>query len=363
MRKIFSVLRIAVWLLLFQSSLVFAATTTPNLTLNTPTLGTTGWNTLLNANFDTLDALFGSAAGHDHTGVAGEGPKIPLGSAVSGTLLVANGGTGGTSFSNKSIVFSNGSIFTQDNTNFCWDDTNNRLGLGTCSPSDIFHLVAPNKQIVLLSNATTAYTAYTIGRTSEDGAFAVSDSSGADFSNFSTAGDVILRTTTEDLILTTVTASGAIRFGTGNLDTQKMMLSSGGTLLVGHSVTTGANAGSIIVNSSVVGGGTPIGYLFLNGSGTTSANLGLTTVATDDITYGVPGVGDFHSFAFAGSERLRLVQENSGVGILFVGESSAAHGAPNANSAIMYVDDSGGGKTRLMVRFNTGSAVTLGQEP
>lgn len=49
----------------------------------------------LNAEYNALAGTFDNALGHDHSGsVAGDGAKIPLGSAVSGVLPVANGGTG-----------------------------------------------------------------------------------------------------------------------------------------------------------------------------------------------------------------------------------------------------------------------------
>jgi hypothetical protein len=51
-------------------------------------------------------------------------------SSLSGTLAVGTGGTGSTSFTAGSIVFSNGTILTQDNSNLYWDDTNNRMGIG-----------------------------------------------------------------------------------------------------------------------------------------------------------------------------------------------------------------------------------------
>jgi len=56
---------------------------------------------------------------------------------VAGTLAVGNGGTGtSTAFTTGSVVFAGASgIYTQDNANFFWDDTNNRLGIGTSSPS------------------------------------------------------------------------------------------------------------------------------------------------------------------------------------------------------------------------------------
>jgi uncharacterized membrane protein len=55
---------------------------------------------------------------------------------VAGTLGVANGGTGtATAFTAGSVVFAGASgVYTQDNANFFWDDTNNRLGIGTASP-------------------------------------------------------------------------------------------------------------------------------------------------------------------------------------------------------------------------------------
>ncbi len=54
---------------------------------------------------------------------------------LTGNLPVANGGTGVGSFSLGSIFFFNGTTFAQDNSNFFWDNTNKRLGIGTSSPT------------------------------------------------------------------------------------------------------------------------------------------------------------------------------------------------------------------------------------
>ncbi len=51
-----------------------------------------------------------------------------------GTVSVGGGGTGNISFTAGSVIFSNGTILTEDNANFFWDDTLNNLGLGTTSP-------------------------------------------------------------------------------------------------------------------------------------------------------------------------------------------------------------------------------------
>lgn len=52
-----------------------------------------------------------------------------------GLLPVSRGGTGANSFTAGSLLFSNGSTIAQDNSNLFWDDINNRLGIGTSSPS------------------------------------------------------------------------------------------------------------------------------------------------------------------------------------------------------------------------------------
>lgn len=52
----------------------------------------------LNAEYNQLQSAFDNTIGHDHSGsVTGDGAKIPLASAVSGILPVANGGTGSAS--------------------------------------------------------------------------------------------------------------------------------------------------------------------------------------------------------------------------------------------------------------------------
>lgn len=63
-------------------------------------------------------------------------------STSSAILGVSNGGTGtGTAFTAGSIIFAGGSgVYSQDNANFYWDDTNNRLGIGTNAPTVTFHV-------------------------------------------------------------------------------------------------------------------------------------------------------------------------------------------------------------------------------
>lgn len=83
------------------------------------------------------DVATGNALISGGVGVAPAWGKIGLTTHVSGTLPVTNGGTGtATAFTAGSVVFAGASgVYSQDNANFFWDDTNNRLGLGNVAPA------------------------------------------------------------------------------------------------------------------------------------------------------------------------------------------------------------------------------------
>jgi hypothetical protein len=70
--------------------------------------------------------------------------QLSLTAGVTGTLPVANGGTGtATAFTTGSVVFAGASgTYSQSNTKFFWDNTNNRLGINTGSPQTQLTVVA-----------------------------------------------------------------------------------------------------------------------------------------------------------------------------------------------------------------------------
>ncbi len=105
--------------------------------------------------------------------------NIPLGTA--------NGGTGTTTtFTLGSVVFAGtDGVYTQDNNNLFWDNTNNRLGLGTTTPnatSDVNGTMALRVGALTLANGAnsniTLPTNSWVRITGPTGAFSVSGFAG-----------------------------------------------------------------------------------------------------------------------------------------------------------------------------------------
>jgi hypothetical protein len=80
---------------------------------------------------------------------------LPLATGVTGTLAVARGGTGASTFTAGSIVFAGAAgVYSQKNTNLYWDDSSNRLGIGTASPA--VTLAVSSTDSILIPVGTTA---------------------------------------------------------------------------------------------------------------------------------------------------------------------------------------------------------------
>jgi hypothetical protein len=99
---------------------------------------------LLASNSGSLGSVTSVAVSGGTTGLTTSGGPITSSGTITlaGTLGVANGGTGtATAFTAGSVVFAGASgVYSQDNANLFWDDTNNRLGIGTSSPDSKLHV-------------------------------------------------------------------------------------------------------------------------------------------------------------------------------------------------------------------------------
>ena len=83
--------------------------------------------------------LTGSVTSSGNLTLGGTLSNVSLTAQVTGTLPVGNGGTGtATTFTTGSIIFAGASgVYSQDNANFNWDDTNNTLGVGRTASSNV----------------------------------------------------------------------------------------------------------------------------------------------------------------------------------------------------------------------------------
>ena len=110
------------------SALLATAAGTTGQVLVGNTGGAPSWSTLSGIGVTSFSA-----------GTTGLTPSTATTGAITlaGTLGVANGGTGTTTaFTAGSVVFAGASgVYSQDNANLFWDDTNDRLGIGTASPA------------------------------------------------------------------------------------------------------------------------------------------------------------------------------------------------------------------------------------
>lgn len=135
--------------------------------------------------------------------------KIGLTTHVTGTLPVANGGTNAGAFTAGSVVFAGASgTYTQDNASLFFDDTNNRLGIGTASPA----------QLLTLNSTTVPYQQFSVSGTAK---FYIGASASTDgLITGSVSGDGMLRTQGGSFLLSVDSGStAALTVGTnGNLN-------------------------------------------------------------------------------------------------------------------------------------------------
>jgi hypothetical protein len=145
-----------------------------------------------------------------------------------------------------SVLFSNGTTIAQDNANFFWDDTNNRLGIGTATPASILHVEQNQNALTQfrLLNTTSGTAAREIilfGQAATGGTYGLFQylNSGYTTDGLWTAGSTVIATAaggSNGLILET-DADIPIIFATGGHATSNERMRILGTGNVGIGVT------------------------------------------------------------------------------------------------------------------------------
>ena len=211
-----------------------------------------------------------------------------LSTFTTGILGVARGGTGtGTSFTTGSIVFAGASgIYTQDNANLFWDDTSNRLGIGTASPTSDLSL----------GGATTARTIALERKTSGAGSNLTIRSGGAQLGATDAAGGTLILssgiTTGQGFSYVDIYTYGDETVVTGSGDNGAVPVARFGvkgvalgtaTIVSGLNLTLNSNAGVTpwtyvvgLPDSTATGGNS---LTIKSGDATTSSNISGGTLA------------------------------------------------------------------------------------
>jgi len=210
---------------------------------NIETLTGTQATTLLDVFTSSLKGLAPASGGGTTNFLRADGtwaaPTGGGGMSIGGSITSATAG---------SVLFAGTSgVLQQDNANFFWDDTNNRLGIGTTTPENDLHINRSFNGITIaqvsnLNNPTgvlsgARFHAITTGSSLNNNLYLGITSSAATAYKFINPADAYIYKTNSSephghIVILNDNNNGAIKFGGGAVSTEQMTLTALGRLLV-----------------------------------------------------------------------------------------------------------------------------------
>jgi len=249
------------------------------------------------------------------------------------------------SLTNGSVLFSNGTTISQDNANFFWDDTNNRLGIGTSSPTHKLTVTGSSGLEMLVKVFNTNGGFYLGSYGSNYGGVWSSNvtPSSSNYAMISDGADMAIN------------ASSSISLAIGN-STKAAVVSSSfmigsysnpvAKLQIGVAPTASANYGLVSLGSGAFDG-TTSGYFSGSASGTVLA-----------INEATGFVGNLVDFQVAGESKMKLgittttLQLGNRLWINYQDGQPAIWANPNTNFTIGIAGSYAGGGASDQIRFN-----------
>lgn len=337
------------------------------------------------------------------TAVTATGPLSSSGGttpdiSLTGVVPVANGGTGASAFTAGSVIFSNGTTFTQDNTNFFWNDSTNLLTtanlfspsfVGDLNPDGVTTLrqvgnlfvwgtirgtrISPSNNVVItgdISSGTNTITNVSAADIAKLGqAAAAFEVSNANFPVGTTTTSAVGTTVTVGQLATGSAIGASITFVGGawavRTENQTGAINSGSVSFRSGGTVTG-NSGAVAFQSgAVTGAGTSGSVTSSSGTATTVAS-GAYSARSGNVSGagGISGIADFSSGSTTtGASGVVLLRSgNTSAG----GTSGAVSIGSGTSSGITGITtiatgaSSGGGTTGSIELFTGTTAGTRG---
>lgn len=324
-----------------KKAIVYTNTTDVIEVANAP-VTETGTQTLTNKTL--VSPILGTPTSVTLTNATG----LPLSTGVTGTLPVTRGGTGASTFTAGSVVFAGASgVYSQKNTNFFWDDSNNRLGVGTSAPAVTLSLSATDAILIPVGTqaqrptGAAGYIRFNTTTTSFEGY------DGTAWGGFGSTGTVTSVNVSGGT--TGLTYSGGPITGSGTITMS-------GTLAVangGTGVTTSTGSGNVVLSTSPTLVtpllGTPTSVTLTNATG-----LPLTTGVTGTLSVANGGTGVTTS---TGSGSVVLSASPTITGTLTTTTISSTH---NAYGSIIALTDAATIAVDMSATGGNNFSVTLG---